>query len=192
MNSNPEELTTLLVEWRGGNEHAGHQLVTLTYERLLRLAARYLRSERAGLTLQTTDLVHELYIKLFSSSPTAWQNRAHFFAVAAQQLRRILVDHARKVQTEKRGGGRIKLSLTAAQGWAQSRDEDLLEVDQALCRLERLDPRAARVVELRFFGGLNEQEIAEVLDISLTTLNRDWKVARAWLLSQLMPSESAP
>jgi len=183
-----EKLTTLLLDWRQGNQEAGRQLIDVAYRQLRRLAAHYLRLERPDHTLQATALVHELYIRLFSSEPITWQNRAHFFAVAAQQLRRILVDHARNVQAEKRGGKRMKLSLTEADHVAlQQKDVDLVGIHEALERLEQLDPRAASIVELRFFGGLKETEITEVLGISLATLHRDWKMARAWLISQLMP-----
>jgi RNA polymerase sigma factor (TIGR02999 family) len=163
--------------------------MTAAYEHLRRLAGHYLRNERPGHTLQPTALVHELYLKLFSQESVDWQNRAHFFAVAAQQLRRILTDYARGVAAEKRGGKRIKLSLTEVEGVIGKREQDLLEVDEALRKLEKLDPRAAQVVELRFFGGLKETEVAEVLGISLATLHRDWKAARAWLISELMPSD---
>ena len=125
-----------------------------------------------------------------SSEPVAWQNRAHFFAVAAQTLRRILVDHARAHRAEKRGGEHVRVSLTAAEGWAQSQDEDLLAVEEALQQLAQLQPRAAQVVELRFFAGLTEEEIAEVLGVSAITVKRDWKFARAWLLSTLHPRTS--
>ena len=188
MSSGSEDITTLLKDWRQGSQQAGQQLMTSAYQQLRRLAAHYLSHERPNHTLQATALVHELYLRLFSSEPVDWQTRAHFFAVAAQQLRRILVDHARSIQSEKRGGQRVRLSLTEANGWAQEQEKDLLEVDEALQRLAQLDPRAAQIVELRFFGGLKETEIAEVLGISLATLHRDWKAARAWLLSQLMPT----
>ena len=138
--------------------------------------------------MQPTALVNELYLWLFGSSePVAWQNRAHFFAVAAQTLRRILVDHARAHRAEKRGGDHIRVSLTSAKGSAESRDEYLLALDEALQQLSQLQPRAAQVVELRFFAGLTEEEIAEVLGVSAITVKRDWKFARAWLLSALNP-----
>jgi RNA polymerase sigma factor (TIGR02999 family) len=165
--------------------------MTATYEHLRRLAAHYLRSERSDHSLQATSLVHELYLKLFSEQKIEWQSRAHFFAVAAQQLRRILIDHARSLAAEKRGGNRIRLSLTEANGLAAERQEDLLEVDEALQRLQALDPRAAQIIEMRFFGGLKETEVAEVLGISLATLHRDWKFAKAWLISELLPSDRA-
>jgi RNA polymerase sigma factor (TIGR02999 family) len=130
-------------------------------------------------------LVHELYFRLFAAEPVQWQNRAHFFAVAAQQLRRILVNYARDRQAQKRGGKRVKLALTDVNGMAEPREQDLLDLDRALDRLHDLDQRAARVVELRFFGGLTEMEAAEVLSISVATLKRDWDFARAWLIRQL-------
>ncbi|MET0214616.1 MAG: sigma-70 family RNA polymerase sigma factor [Vicinamibacterales bacterium] len=181
------ELTDLLADWRCGNEEAGRQLMTAAYDQLRRLAAYYLHHERADHTLQATELVGELYLRLFSSEPVDWQDRAHFFAVAARQLRRILVDHARGKHAEKRGGSRIRVSLTAIAGLAQPVEMDVLHIDETLRQLEELDPRAAAGVELRFFAGLKETEIAEVLGISLATLHRDWRFCRAWLISQLMP-----
>ncbi len=184
-----DQVTTLLLDWRQGNAAARDQLLAVVYNELRRLASHYLRPERRDHTLQPTALVHELYLRLFAKAETiTWQNRAHFFAVAAQTLRRILVDHARAHRAEKRGGTQVKLSLTAAQGWAEERVEDLVALDEALDRLAQLEPRAAQVVELRFFGGLQEDEVAEVLEVSPITVKRDWKVARAWLLSQLLSS----
>jgi RNA polymerase sigma factor (TIGR02999 family) len=179
-----------LINWRQGDQHAGEKLMSVAYDQLRRLAAHYFRQEPRGHTLQATALVHELYLRLFSGEPVNWQNRAHFFAVASQQLRRILVDHARAVQAAKRGSHRVKVSLTEIEGIAAKREQDLLELNEALERLELLDARAAKVVELRFFAGMKETEIAEVLEISLATVNRDWKVARAWLNSQLMSNDN--
>ena len=136
--------------------------------------------------MQATALVHETYLRLFGSEPIDWQNRAHFFAVAAQQLRRVLVDHARRAHREKRGGGQVEFSLDEKDGPVVYRDERLIEIDQALERLESLDERAAKVVELRYFGGLSEKEAAEALGVSVATLKRDWEFARTWLASQLM------
>jgi len=183
-----EDATTItgwLVEWRQGSRQAGDRLFAASYQELRRLAAWHLRNERPGHTLQPTALVHELYLRLFQGEPVEWQNRAHFFAVAAQQLRRLLIDHARARLAEKREGSHVRLSLAEVGGLATHREEDLIEMDQALHRLEELDPRSARVVELRFFGGLTEQEAAEAIGISVATLKRDWDFARAWLLSQL-------
>ena len=179
------QLTSLLVQWRGGNREAGNQLMAASYDNLSRLAGHYLRHERRDHTLQATELVNELYIKLFSSAPVEWQDRVHFFAVAGRQLRRILVDHARSRRADKRGGDAVRVSLTAAQGVPQAIDLDVLEIDEALTRLEALDARVASGVELRFLAGLSEVEIAEALGVSLATVRRDWRFARAWLLSQL-------
>jgi RNA polymerase sigma factor (TIGR02999 family) len=187
MSDHRHELTALLADWRCGNEEAGNQLMAAVYEHLRRLAAHYLHHERSDHTLQATELVSELYVKLFSSGPVEWQDRAHFFAVAARQLRRILVDHARARHAEKRGGQRVKVSLTAAAELAQPVEIDVLDIDEILRQLEVLDPRASAGVELRFFAGLTETEIAEVLGISLATLHRDWTFSRAWLISRLMP-----
>jgi RNA polymerase sigma factor (TIGR02999 family) len=187
MSGHQLELTALLADWRCGNQEAGKQLMTAAYDHLRRLAAHYLHHERPDHTLQATELVSELYLKLFSSEPVEWQDRAHFFAVAARQLRRILVDHARARRAEKRGGKGVKVSLTAVAGLAQPVEIDVLHIDETLSQLEALDARAAAGVELRFFAGLKETEIAEVLGISLATVHRDWKFSRAWLISRLMP-----
>jgi RNA polymerase sigma factor (TIGR02999 family) len=186
------DLTELLAGWRGGDREAGNRLIQAAYDHLHRMAAHYLHREHPGHTLEAASLVNELYVRLFSSEPVEWQDRAHFFAVAAQQLRRILVDHARAARAEKRGGNRVRVSLTAAEGLMAPIERDVLELDEALKRLDALDPRAAAGVELRFFAGLSEPEIAEVLGISLATLHRDWKVARAWLISQLVPLNRNP
>ena len=155
-----------------------------SYEKLRRLAGHYLRHERPEYTLQATELVNELYIKLFSSAPVEWQDRVHFFAVAGRQLRRILVDHARSRHAGKRGGDAVRVSLTAAHGVAQPVDFDVLAIDEALTRLEALDARVASGVELRVLAGLREAEIAAVLSVSPATVRRDWRFARAWLMSQ--------
>ncbi|MGD0457535.1 MAG: sigma-70 family RNA polymerase sigma factor [Terriglobia bacterium] len=176
--------TGWLLEWRNGSREAGDRLFAAAYQELRRLAAWHFPKEEPGHTLQPTALVNELYLKLFSGEPIEWQNRAHFFAVAAQQLRRLLIDHARARVAEKRGAGDVRLSLDEASGWAPPRQEDLIELDQALRRLEELDPRCAHVVELRFFGGLTEREATEVPGISVATLKRDWDFARAWLITQ--------
>ena len=181
-----QPFTTLLVAWRGGDKQAGQKLVTAAYQQLRRLAAHHLQQEREGHTLEPTALVHELYMKLFGGAPIAWQDRAHFFAIAAQQMRRVLVDHARARVADKRGGAAMRLSLSQVEDWAGARDATLVALDEALRRLEQMDNRAARVVELRFFAGLQEDEAAAALGISLATLKRDWKFARTWLASQLM------
>lgn len=178
-------ITVLLGRWRSGDQDAANELMALVYDDLHRIAAREMRREQGEHTLQTTALVHEAYLRISRSEGIDWQDRAHFFAVAATQLRRVLVDHARRKRSEKRGGGLVRLSLMESDGGAIGVDERLLAVDEALGRLEALDARAAKVVELRFFGGLNEAEAAEVLRISVATLRRDWDFARTWLTGQL-------
>lgn len=185
MQPDPRTLTLWLVEWRKGNDDAANRLFESAHAELLRLAAWQLQRERPFHTLQPAALVNELYLKLFAGEPVNWQNRAHFFAVAAQQLRRLLIDHARSRQAEKRDGGRVRLSLTEVDGVAAPWEEDLIDLDQALSHLHQFDPRSVRVIELRFFAGLTEKETAEVLDISVATVKRDWDFARAWLASQL-------
>ena len=155
------------------------------YGELHRIADREMRREHAGHTLQTTAVVHEAYLRLSQSEPVDWRDRAHFFAVAARQLRRVLVDHARRRQSEKRGGGTVKLPLWESDGAAFGLDERLLAVNETLTQLESLDPRAAKVVEMRFFAGLSEAEAAEALEISVATLKRDWEFAKTWLTAQL-------
>jgi RNA polymerase sigma factor (TIGR02999 family) len=156
------------------------------------LAGRYLRQEKAGGMLQPTALVNELFLVLFRGEPVDWQNRAHFFAVAARQMRHLLIDRARAQRTDKRGGRMVKVSISdvdALSASPRSETENLLALDQALTRLEQLEPRVAKVIELRFFGGLTEAEACEVLDISLATLKRDWTFGRAWLANELGPGQ---
>jgi RNA polymerase sigma-70 factor (ECF subfamily) len=183
--SGEQPVTTLLLDWRHGNREAGNELLARMQPELRRIAASYMRRERAGHTLQPTALVNELYIKLMAGATVEWQNRAHFLAVAAQQLRRILVDHARQRQSEKRGGGLQATTLAEGSAIARPFEENLLDLHAALDGLATLDPRAARVIELRFFGGLTEKEAAEVLEISVATLKRDWEAGRAWLVDRL-------
>ena len=179
------EITGLLDRWRLGDRDAANELMELAYADLHRIAAREMRREHGEHTLQTTAVLHEAYLRIFRSTPVKWKDRSHFYAVAAQQLRRVLLDHARRVLSEKRGGGIVKLSFLESDGAGISVDERLLTLDAALARLEDLDPRAAKVVELRFFGGLTESDAAEVLDISVATLKRDWDFAKTWLAAQL-------
>ena len=179
------EITGLLQRWRLGDAEAADRLMELVYDDLHRIAAREMRREHGGHTLQTTAVLHEAYLKIFRSEPVEWNDRAHFYAVAAQQLRRVLLDHARRANSEKRGGGIVKLSLLESDAAEVSLDERLLSLDEALARLENLDARAAKVVELRFFGGVTEADAAEVLGISIATLKRDWDFAKTWLASQL-------
>lgn len=177
----PKDITQLLVSWNSGNRQALEDLTPLVYDELRRLAARYLRHERPDHTLQSTALVHEAYLRLVDQKQVQWQNRAHFFGVAAQMIRRILVDHARGRQAEKRGAGAVKLSLDEAIAIPERRDLDLIALDDSLNALSRLDPQQGRIVELRFFGGLSIEETAEVLKISPATVKREWTLAKAWL-----------
>jgi len=190
MPPNPPNPTKALADWRNGDQEAGNRLFEAVYQELRRLAAWHLERERPGHTLQATALVNELYLKLFGGQPVEWQSRAHFFAVAAQQMRRLLVDHARAGMAEKRGGGHARLALTEVKGLAAPSERALLDLDDALKRLEALDPRAARIVELRYFGGATEQETAEAAGVSVATVKRDWNFARTWLISQLKPDEA--
>jgi len=178
-------ITRLLLDWRSGNKDAAARLMELVYRELHQMASREMRRERGEHTLQTTALVHEAYIRLCGAQHIQWHDRAHFFAVAAQQLRRVLVDYARRFRSEKRGGGKVCATLFDADNAAWQLDERLLAVHTALKQLETLDRRAAKVIELRFFGGLTENEAAEALEISITTLKRDWDFARSWLAAQL-------
>lgn len=192
MAQEPQSLTLLLGQWRKGDQEAGNRLFAATYDQLRRLAAWHLQQERPGHTLQATALVNELYLKLFGGQPVEWQDRAHFFAVAAQQIRRLLIDHARARLAEKRGGGCLRVSLTDAEGLAVPWEEDVTALHEALDRLAALDPRSAQVVELRFFAGLTEKEAAEVAGISVATLKRDWNFGRAWLLNELNKRPATP
>jgi RNA polymerase sigma factor (TIGR02999 family) len=190
MAQEPASLTQLLGLWRNGDQEAGNRLFTAAYGELRRLAAWHLQQESPGHTLQATALVHELYLKLFGGQSIAWQDRAHFFAVAAQQMRRLLIDHARARLAEKRGGGQVRVTQTGAEDLAAPWEEDVTALHEALDRLAALDPRSAQVVELRFFAGLTEREAAEVAGISLATVKRDWDFGRAWLLKELRAGRS--
>ena len=181
----PEQVTGLLVDWSNGDKAALDKLMPLVYDELRRLARYYMRRERAGQTLQTTALVNEAYLRLVDQRNVRWQNRAHFFAIAAQLMRRILVDKARKRYNAKRGGNLRKVSLDGVAVLSGERDADLIALDEALRALAELDARQARVVELRYFGGLSDAETAEVLKVSVGTVRRDWTLARAWLLNEL-------
>jgi RNA polymerase sigma factor (TIGR02999 family) len=178
-------VTQLLMSWSEGNQGALDQLTPLVYDELRRLAGRYLRHERPDHTLQSTDLVHEAYLRLVDQQSVRWQSRAHFFGIAAQMIRRILVDHARKRHAAKRGAAPVKLALDEAVAAAGPRDVDLVALDEALEGLARLDAQQSRVVELRFFAGLTIEETAEVLRVSPATVKRDWTTAKAWLYRDL-------
>ncbi len=181
-----EDITRLLVNWGTGDQAALEELMPLVYSELRRLAGNYLRRERAEHTLQPTALVNEAYLKLVDQKNAKWQNRAHFFGIAAQLMRRILVDHARQHQAVKRGGPeQQRISITNAERLVEQPEVDLLALNEALDELARMDPQQGRIVELKFFGGLSIEEIAEVLSIGHATVERDWKMARAWLRRQL-------
>ena len=183
--SSPAEVTQLLHQWIDGRQDALDRLLPEVYAELRRLAASYLRRERPDHSLQATALVHEAFVKLIDQRDVRWQNRAHFFGIAAQLMRRILVDHARACRAEKRGGGERRLPLDEAIAVAATRDFDLIALDEALTRLGELDPRQSRIVELRFFVGLTMEETAEVLGISPATVGREWVAAKAWLHATL-------
>jgi RNA polymerase sigma factor, TIGR02999 family len=179
-----ENLTELLQDWSAGKQSALEKLMPMVYGELRRVAGRYLRRERQGHTLQATALVNEAYLRLINQKNVHWQNRAHFFGLAAQLMRRILIDYARTQQRAKRGGVGQKLSLDEAMG-IPAPDMDLILLDDALNRLALLDHQQSRIVELRYFGGLSIEEAAEVLQVSPATVKRDWAMARAWLHQQL-------
>lgn len=181
------DVTALLVEVANGNQAAQEKLVPLVYDQLKRLARRYMRRERAGHTLQTTALVHEAYLKLVGQHSPHWQSRAQFYGTAAQLMRRILIDHARRHLREKRGGTQVILPLDEALAFTPEHSEDLLKLDEALDRLSKLDPRQSRIVELRFFGGLSVEETSTFLNVSPITVKRDWAVAKVWLYAELRP-----
>jgi RNA polymerase sigma factor (TIGR02999 family) len=181
----PQNVTNLLVQWNKGDRGALEALVPLVYEELRRLARYYLKQEKQNHTLSSTALVHEAYLRLVNQRDVTWQNRAHFFGVASQMMRRILVDHARHHAYAKRGGGALTLALEDAVATPQRREVDLVALDDALSSLAKLDERQSRMVELRFFGGLSIEETSEVLGISAPTVKREWASARAWLYREI-------
>jgi len=181
----PQEVTGLLLAWSEGDESAFQKLVPAVYQELRRLAHSYLNRERAGHTLQATALVHEAYQRLVDTPHVQWRDRAHFFAVCAQLMRRVLVDYARSRRYLKRGGDICLVPLEEAFAASANRGKDLLAIDEALSALSAIDPRKGRVVELRFFGGLTAEETAEVLQVSPDTVLRDWRLAKSWLLKEL-------
>ena len=178
-------VTDLLVHWSEGDQEALNKLIPLVYDELHKLASRYLRRERREHTLQTTAVVHEAYLKLVNQRDANFENRLHFFAVAAQIMRRILVDYARRHHASKRGGDLYKLSLDEALVTSEEKGADLLALDEALERLAAIDPRQSRVVELRIFAGLTLEETAQALNISPSTVRREWSTAKAWLHRQI-------
>jgi RNA polymerase sigma factor (TIGR02999 family) len=185
----PQRVTELLAHWSHGDDAALAELTPLVYEELQRLAHRHMRGERPGHTLQTTALVNEAYLRLADQTNPNWQSRAHFFAVAARAMRRILVSYARSNRAQKRGGGAFKVELDEAAIVSPEQSKEFVDLHEALERLGRLDSRKAQVVELKYFGGLDYDEIAEVLKISRVTVRRDWEFAKLWLYTEL---HSAP
>ncbi len=190
MATSPSEITRLLQAWSDGDPEAREQVIPLVFDELRRIARQQYAQERLNHTLQPTALVSELYMKLVGQKNARWRNRGQFFAVAAQLIRRILVDHARRHQAARRGGGGPKISFAEDLGLPALEEPHLLELDAALKDLEKKDPRGSRVVELHAFGGLSFDEIAEVLDVSRITTLRDWKHAKLWLRRQLSSSEA--
>lgn len=180
------QITKWLADWRQGDDDARDRLFAVMHPELRQIAARFLHHERPDHTLEPNALVNELCLRLFGGQPIAFSDRSHFLAIAAQTMRRILIDHARARIAGKRGGEQQRVSLSAVDGWSPiAHSEDVLALDQVLSMLEQADARAARVVELRFFGGLREEDVAEVLGVSEITVKRDWKFARAWLIARL-------
>jgi RNA polymerase sigma factor (TIGR02999 family) len=193
MGSGPApDVTQLLVSWSHGDQAALEELMPLVYGELRRLASAYLRHERSNHTLQSTALVHEAFMRLVGQQSVEWRNRAHFFAIAAQMMRRILVDYARAQRREKRGSGAVKLELDAAlaEGLDSGPDVDILALNGALDELSRLDSRQGRVVELRFFAGLSIEETAEVMNLSPASIKREWNTARAWLFREMTRNQT--
>ena len=190
MDSAPQHrVTNLLLDLKNGNLQAFDQLTPLVYNELRQIASRYLRKERKGHTIQTTDLVHEAYLRLIDEAYFSWENRAHFFAVAARAMRQLLIESARKRKAKKRGGGAVNLSLDEGAMMAQQKSEEIIALEEALQKLEKLDERMTRIVELRYFSGLTIEETATVLSISPATVKREWNTARAWLAKELGDKE---
>ena len=183
----PQDVTQLLIAWSDGDQAARDQLMSVVYEELHRVARRYMRRESPGHTLQTSALVNEAFLRLVDQSHVQWQNRAHFFAIAAQMMRRILVDYARSRSYAKRGGGARALSLDEGLIVSDERNAEVVAVHEALEEMAKFDARKAQVVELRFFGGLSIDETAEVLGVSTATIRSDWTTAKAWLRREISP-----
>lgn len=176
-----KSITQLLVAWSEGDRAALDELMPLVHAELRRIARNYMRGERKGHTLQTTALINEAYLRLVDQKQVHWQNRAHFLAIASEMMRRILVDYARRRRSQKRGDGGVQVTLSEAAELVNERSPDLVALDEALLSLAKMDERRSKVVELRFFGGLSIEETAEVLNVSTTTVERDWTIAKAWL-----------
>jgi RNA polymerase sigma factor (TIGR02999 family) len=190
MTALPTQVTQLLMKWSDGDKAALDELIPIVHAELRRLARIYMGRERRGHTLQTSALINEAYVRLVDQENVQWQDRAHFFAAAAQVMRHILIDHARSYQYAKRGGGARKVSLDEAALLPQQRATELVALDDALTSLARIDPRKSQLVELRFFGGLSVEETAEVMAISPTTVMREWRAVKAWLHRAISKKES--
>ena len=184
-----ENVTRVLIEWSSGDGDAAQKLMPLVYEELRGLARQYLKSERRNHTLQATGLVHEAYLRLVDQTATTWRDRAHFFSVAAGVMRRVLVDYARSHRADKRGGGLEKIQLDDAVALSPQRHVNLVALDEALSDLAMFDPQQSQIVELRFFGGLTVEEVAELIEISPRTVKREWRLARAWLRREIAREE---
>lgn len=182
------DVTALLVDWSNGDRHALEELMPLVYGELRRLAGSYLRRERSEHTLQSTAVVHEAFLRLVNQRDVQWRSRAHFYGIAAQSIRRILVDHARSHRAGKRGAGALRVDFDEAMAVASQYEVDLVSLDTALERLAALDERQSRIVELRFFTGLSVEETAEVMELSTATVKREWSSARAWLYREMTGS----
>jgi RNA polymerase sigma-70 factor (ECF subfamily) len=183
--ANPREITELLLSWSKGNAAALEDLMPLIYPELRRLARRYMQREDPAHTLQTSALINEAYLRLVDQRSVEWQDRAHFFAVAAQVMRHILIDHARRHQSAKRGAGALHVALNEAETLGETKAAEFVALDDALTKLATIDERKSRVVELRFFGGLTVEEVAQFLDLSPITIKREWRSARAWLQREI-------
>lgn len=183
--SSDNHLTELLHKWNSGDLSAQDDVMQAIYQEMRKRARIYLRKERQGHTLQTTALVHEVYLRIIKQNRVQWQNRNHFFGIAAQMMRRILLDYARKRDAEKRGGQEIRIALEDATNIPDRKDTNLIALDEALTRLAELDPRQSQIVELRYFGGLSVEDTAEVLNISVATLMREWRLAKMWLYNEI-------
>jgi len=181
-----EEITQLLIDWNGGSQEALEKLLPLVERELRRIARRHMRREDTNHTLQTTALINEAYLKLVKQRGVQWQNRAHFFAIASQLMRRVLLDHARTQQRLKRGGGAEQVDLNGAAVFTREKSDELIALDQALKRLEEFDPVKSRIVEMRYFAGLSVEEVAEVLGVAPVTVMRHWSLAKAWMRRELL------
>jgi len=189
--SKPGDITQILLDWQDGDEDAGERLMELVYSQLHHMAIHYFRGERKEHTLQATALVHEAYMRLLGNDGLEWKNRDQFFALAARAMRRILVEHARARCSQKRGGDAVRIPFEEVENFCDGRPEEMLALDTALLEYAKIDPEKAKLVELRYFGGLEVQEIARLLKISIPTVNRHWRLARAWLAAELRPEPVA-